>query len=213
MNDGIRQPTDDQNEGHAHRHHDEVGNLVGDGAERLVSQNRYDDDRAALAGQRAYGHVGADRVELHPRHGRSRPLAQARAIDPRQGTRPSARQSVEKHWVRFVAVGQIHRVSVVGAAGSTAVARRHAAMTLMTVVNGINARFLERARSVRVGCRCGARDGAPRTAFVRPEDYFEGFVTSSTGVSTTCDRSDCFLCSSMAFSAVSMPNTACFAAN
>jgi hypothetical protein len=38
------------------------------------------------------------------------------------------------------------------------------------------------------------------------------FVTRSTGVSTTPDRSDCFLCSESAFSATSMPNTACFAA-
>jgi hypothetical protein len=71
--------------------------------------------------------------------------------------------------------------------------KREAAVMMLTADNGRRASILS-----------GAAGRRPRPA------YF--LVTRSTGVSTTPDMSDCFLCSAIALSAVSMPNTACFAA-
>ena len=54
--------------------------------------------------------------------------------------------------------------------------------------------------------------GRPSRYLTRCEPDNAYFVMRLTGVSTTPDSSDCFLCSLNAFSAVSIPNTACLAA-
>ncbi len=67
------------------------------------------------------------------------------------------------------------------------------------------------ARPTRVRVASPARLRAPCQS-IRVGVGGAYFVTRSRGVSTTPDTCDCFLCSLRAFSAVSIPNTACFAA-
>jgi len=61
--------------------------------------------------------------------------------------------------------------------------------------------------------RCEIHGGGCCQRLLFPVSYLESLVTSTTSVFTSAGISDCFLFSARAFSAVSMPNTACLAAN